>query len=204
MHMKEYWISRFKSQGPTMVEGTPSEYETRTKQKVALLSGLIKMHFTKKSLLLDYGCCNGRLAHPLSELVQKVYGVDIVPDAIAMAKAVDNKKADFFLLEEGPLPFRTGFFSGAYAITTLAHVPHDEIGQVAQEIKRVVRKNGIMILYENVSYWIEKPKSHMFFRSVKKYAELFGPCEVIEGVDKPRPDDLMKEEHVVMIFRNLK
>ncbi len=96
-------------------------------------------------VLLDIGCHSGTFTQKILSKIksEKIYGVDISPSAIKLAK----KRIPYGLFQVGDaesLSFRSNFFDAVFCLEVLEHV--DNPGQVLVEIKRVLKKNGYVVV----------------------------------------------------------
>ena len=96
--------------------------------------------------ILDSGCANGRLYEILKEKKIDYYGIDISENLIKIAQ---NKypEAKFQVANALNLPFQDNFFDKVFSISVLHNIPSKEFKiQYLQEIKRVLKPNGFLIL----------------------------------------------------------
>lgn len=100
--------------------------------------------------LLDVGCGNGYIAHHLNALLTKrVTGVDFGETSKARIK---------YLPYDGrTLPVNDGAYDGVLLAYVLHHV--QDIDLALREIRRVVRPNGLVVIYEDIpkSLWDNVP-----------------------------------------------
>ncbi len=104
---------------------------------------------------LDIGIGMGNLENMLinRNIDLKIYGVDISPKAIANVK---NKLKGFFYVSDiFKLPFNRSFFEVATVLDVLEHIYQKDALQALNEISRVLKKGGGLIvsvpLNENLS-----------------------------------------------------
>ena len=95
--------------------------------------------------VLDIGCGDGGLTHIMAERFGRVVGIDINRDAIESARSRFND-ARFICCLANDIPFRDGFFDGAYSFHTLEHLFRRDITPTLREISRVVRKRGHVLV----------------------------------------------------------
>jgi len=103
--------------------------------------------------ILDLGCATGRLLSKLEEKGHdELYGVDISASCLKLAqeKATENKinLAQGFLEN---LPFKDGCFSTAILSGVLHHLENPFVA--LNEIERVLKKQGILIICEPRFVW---------------------------------------------------
>ena len=119
------------------------ENERRTPKQVSIIKfwtyetlGEIK----KGSVVLDAGCNDGVVGRELIYQGCIVYGVDLNPDAIAIAK-YRGLFASVCPVEE--LTFRDNFFDICLAFEILEHLYNPDEG--VKELRRVLKPEGILI-----------------------------------------------------------
>jgi ubiquinone/menaquinone biosynthesis C-methylase UbiE len=115
--------------------------------------------------LLDVGCGNGYVAHHLNALLTtRVTGVDL-PDT---AKA----RIEYFSYDGKRLPVSDSSYDGVLLSYVLHHV--QDIHLALGEIQRVVRPDGLVVIYEDVpqTVWDNIPgRLHS-----AKWQSVSGPC----------------------------
>ncbi len=94
--------------------------------------------------ILDLGCGNGRFSQYLEKA--DYVGVDFSEEMISEAKKRFPGKS-FLVGNALNLPFEADFFDKAYSILMIHQIPsHEYRLQVLSEIKRVLKKDGIVFL----------------------------------------------------------
>lgn len=95
--------------------------------------------------LLDIGCWDGQFLDQIEEsgLFQKLYGIDMLPEAIAKirSKGYEGEVVD---LNTETFPFPDNYFDTVTFLAVLEHV-FDPYGAI-REIRRILRPNGILIV----------------------------------------------------------
>ncbi len=94
--------------------------------------------------LLDVGCGTGHWASFFSEHGFTIAGVDISPSMIRVARGKGIPRASFAIADAHELPFDSGRFDVAVAITTLEFVRDPEA--VLWEMVRCTRRPGGLVL----------------------------------------------------------
>jgi SAM-dependent methyltransferase len=117
--------------------------------------------------VLDFGCGCGRVIKPLHELCAKGkvddgrfdwYGSDIDPEAIGWCQRFLHPIGTFVLnAPEPPLPFKNGFFHFLYSISIFTHLPEDMQLVWLDELRRVTRPNGFLVLSTHGEHLLKAP-----------------------------------------------
>jgi len=119
-----------------------------------------------KERILDLGCGNGRFYEMLEGKDIEYIGVDVSKELIDIAK---NKfpGVDFRVGDAINLPFIDEYFDKVYSIALLHHIPSKEIRlRVLAEAKRVLKKNGLLILTV-WNLWEKKFTRDLIFQQTK-------------------------------------
>jgi len=139
--------------------------ETRIK---ILENSLIK----KESLVLDICCGTGDQAFYYTQKSNHVFGIDIDSKIISLAQKRKKKKDNnpiFVIADAGNLPFKNNYFD-LVSICLALHEKSEELrNKVVSEIKRVVKKDGTIII---VDYNIPLPNNllSLFIRIIEFFA----------------------------------
>jgi SAM-dependent methyltransferase len=101
---------------------------------------------------LDVGCGPGESDRFLEGRVRRLAGVDIAPRMVERARAV-NPWAEYREFEEGrPIPFADESFDVCFAICVFHHVPRSQRVGLVDEMRRVCRRGGLVVLFEHNPY----------------------------------------------------
>jgi SAM-dependent methyltransferase len=98
--------------------------------------------------VLDIGCGPGATDAYLVDHVAGLTGVDVAPDMVERATAV-NPRATYLPYDGDRLPFEDGTFDCAFAICVLHHVPPSGWARFASELLRVTRRRGLAVVVEH-------------------------------------------------------
>jgi ubiquinone/menaquinone biosynthesis C-methylase UbiE len=115
--------------------------------------------------LLDVGCGNGYVAHHLNALLTtRVTGVDLPETAKA--------RIEYLSYDGRRLPVTDGSYDGVLLSYVLHHV--QDIHLALGEIRRVVRPDGLVVIYEDVprTAWDNIPGT----LHSRKWQSISGPC----------------------------
>ncbi len=107
---------------------------------------LVKDYVKEKEKILDFGCGRGQWYEFFKEKKAQYFGVDFSEKLIEIAKS-KYLGVNFQTIDGINLPFENEFFDKVYAIAVFHHLPSEKIRiSVLKEIKRVLKKGGILIL----------------------------------------------------------
>ena len=94
---------------------------------------------------LDYGCGAGRSTRFLKRLGFETVGVDVSPNMLDQARTQD-KSGKYHLITSGKLPFEDCSFDLVFSSFVFLEVSRlQEIEEILTEMKRVLRRDGIII-----------------------------------------------------------
>ncbi|MDP4038625.1 MAG: class I SAM-dependent methyltransferase [bacterium] len=97
----------------------------------------------KGAEVLDLGCGPGTDSAKLAKGGLKVDGFDLSDNMLKIARA-KNPSVNFIQGDMRSLPYANSSFDGLFAKASLLHIPKKNIHTVFEEIKRVVKPNGII------------------------------------------------------------
>jgi ubiquinone/menaquinone biosynthesis C-methylase UbiE len=130
-----------------------SGQETKPWNSYRRLIDIVKQHFSSSDQkLLDFGCGKGEFSVVLSKIGYEVFGFDISPNNIAIAKRLAGKyemaeRTHFQVGVAEKLDYPADYFDVVIGTDILHHV---EISQALSECSRVLKKGGIAIFHEPV------------------------------------------------------
>jgi SAM-dependent methyltransferase len=99
--------------------------------------------------VLDYGCGAGHLLAALLRAGVACEGADFDPSSLQRTRALvgnDRKFRGVTLLERLPTPFADGSFDYVFMIETIEHLLPEELGEALDELGRIVRSGGHVIV----------------------------------------------------------
>jgi SAM-dependent methyltransferase len=106
---------------------------------------LIQEYSTSISSVLDYGCGAGRSTRFLKQLGLDVVGADISQEMLEQARSKD-RSGEYHHISSGRLPFDDAQFDLVFASFVFLEVSRiEEIEAILREMRRVLRKDGIVI-----------------------------------------------------------
>ncbi|MEU6479156.1 methyltransferase domain-containing protein [Streptomyces sp. NPDC047017] len=121
-----------------LLDETPEE-----RAVLALFAGLVRARGGGQ--VADVGCGTGRITAHLRHLGVDVFGIDLSPGMIEVARR-DHPGLRFDLGSMTDLDLPDASVTGLIAWYSLIHVPDDEIGPVLAHFRRVIRPGGPLLL----------------------------------------------------------
>lgn len=131
--------------------GASHDFFTRTKADYLTSIFSNKDLFTRNKIhALDVGCGHG-LIHPY--LLEKntqlsLSGVDVASCTVDMARTT-NLDVSYETYDGSLLPYGDNVFDIAFAICVMHHVPPAQWVNFLQEMKRVVKPGGVVVIFEH-------------------------------------------------------
>lgn len=113
---------------------------------------LERFRFAKKIIaqndyVLDIGCGDGFLTNKLAHISQKAVGIDLSSSGLKFAKSkITSNNVMLVLGSAESLPFKDDFFDVVTLFEVIEHVPVNRVNNVAEELFRVLKKGGKVIL----------------------------------------------------------
>lgn len=119
------------------------------------------LHLKSQAKIIDVATGTGAQAYELAKLGLDVTGVDLSPEMLEQAKKkIDNSlKLRFLHADATKLPFKNDEFDAASISLGLHDMPIGIGEQVLQEMKRVVRKRGPVLIVDYMEpkkHWVAK------------------------------------------------
>lgn len=174
-----YWQNRvrqYKERAVFNLGHSKDQIQSITKmQKNILLPYFSEQLNGNERILLDLGCGSGRFTPDLAQLINgKAVGIDPIEELIDIAKKnAYLENCEFKLMREGVIPMDDASVDIVWVCLVLGGIIDDGVLKgTLSEIKRVLKKNGLIFLVENTTenkingnYWK--------FRSVEDYQAMF-------------------------------
>ena len=102
----------------------------------------------KNIKFLDYGCGDGKYFKKLISLGllnKNIHGVEVSKNRIKRCHAINFKNA--IMLDDVPkLPYKDNEFHVINFMEVIEHIPKENIDQILEEMKRVLKHNGFLII----------------------------------------------------------
>jgi len=134
----------------TAITGANSRYFTEFKVKYSLKL-LGDNAFLKPINILDFGCGDGLASFYFSKYCPKssIHGVDISQESVKFAQKKNINRTTFVAYNGSKLPYRDNSFDFIYASCVVHHLAVLERFSVISELYRVLKKNGVLHIYEH-------------------------------------------------------
>jgi SAM-dependent methyltransferase len=146
------------------------------------------------------GCGFGRLTPVLTEVAESVTGFEREPALVATARALQPSLTFHIIETLSALPAGAGAFDIGLVFTVLQHVPEPDVLRVIDELRRIVRPNGWLLLCEETDASLEagdRTAAQLGYtrgRPIDRYAEWLAPWTLVATRARviepgyPRPD----------------
>jgi len=124
-----------------------------TQVKARHIVAITERHFTSPSSIdvLDIGCGVGLTDHFLTHHFDNFYGIDISTGGLEQAK----KRNPTVKYQEGSaldIPFPNETFDFIFIICVMHHIPPKHWNDAMNEMRRVLRPNGCLVVFEHNPY----------------------------------------------------
>lgn len=145
--------------------------------------------------ILDLGTGAGFYLPLLSQVGRKVYGVDLAQVLGLTHKMVVKKGINNVFLYKSDitkLPFKSESFDLLFCLSLIEHIPNQ--GQAFLEFKRVLKKNGILIL----GYPLQNLPQQIFeeLNRYNQFAKFFIKFPLSQAIDKVKEAKRYGHNHV--------
>ena len=128
--------------------GQDHDYFTRRKAQHLLDLTVRRLGDPRNVSALDVGCGVGATDVHLAGEFGELCGVDTAEAAVRRAEA-RNPSVHYETYDGATLPFPDATFDLAFAICVLHHVPRPDRPGFARELSRVVRPDGLAVIFEH-------------------------------------------------------
>jgi SAM-dependent methyltransferase len=183
-------------------------YANQQQQHVPVkLYKLALAFFSAKSTIVDIGCGNGQDTAWLYQQGFNAFGIDASKGMLDQARLRYPHLTHIFSQDSlpnlGTLPDQS--VDGIFCNNMLMHVPTEQFFRSIQTFKRILRNNGILLLYYD-AYTLIPRDNHQRLFSPLHFGELIQLCEIcgITLIHQIHERDAVNEsaESTTLIFRN--
>ena len=116
----------------------------------------------KPKSILDFGCGGGEITNYYFKKGYHIIGIDINEEKINLAKKSFNL-CNFVSYNGFNLPFKKNTFDTIILNDVLEHIDYRTVIKIFNEIKRVLKKKGIIYISVANKYQINEPHTHVPF-----------------------------------------
>lgn len=140
-----FWVKKHLKKTIATYNEIAHHYQQKTKN-LELIEEIkkFKKFLPKNAKVLDAGCGWGRDAKILSKNF-RVTGIDLSEKLLDLARAYASK-ATFILADISQTDFPDDTFHGIWANDILIHLERKDILRTLKELRRVLKKNGVLYL----------------------------------------------------------
>ena len=132
------------------------------------LNRFIMNFFNEGAQVLHAGCGSGQVDAAIRGYVW-IKALDISSNALKMYKKENGKNSDILQGTIFHLPLQSGTLDGIYNLGVMEHFNSNEIDAILKEFYRVLKPNGIVIVFWPPEYGL----SVLFFKVLKRVLKLF-------------------------------
>lgn len=157
------------------------EFTSKYYREASRIQTLLNEHTTSADRALEVGCGYARLTPWLYTVADDIYGVDINTEILPKART-QHPEISFFNGVADSLPFNDDTFDVILTWTVLHHIPPDLIQESADELDRVLRDSGTLLVCEKTS---GNSGSHVWTRTPEEYQSLFNSMSLTTVRPKP-------------------
>lgn len=127
----------------------------------------------KHKTILDFGCGVGRISKQMASMSAEVIGADTNQQMInvAVKNSGDEKNLSYYQLTAFNIPLADKYFDCTFSHWVFQHINDSESVLWLKEIKRTLKSDGRIVLFEQVKNESLQSEKH-FFRSVSHYEKL--------------------------------
>jgi len=156
----------------------------------------LKKYFSKGASLLHAGCGGGETDRLVRDYFD-ITAVDFSRKALVSYRKVNPNARELVLADiTKKLPFSSNYFDGVYNLGVLEHYSEDDILKILKEFRRVLKKDGKIIIF-----WPpEFGSSVLFFKILHRFVSLILPRRKVSF----HPTELTRirsKEHVEKILK---
>jgi SAM-dependent methyltransferase len=133
----------------------------------------------------DVGCGFGRLTPVLTEFAERVVGFEREPALLSIARALQPTVQFCDIDDLQHLPAERSSFDLALVFTVLQHIPEPEVRGVVDELRRIMKPSGHLLLCEETDATLEagdRAAAHLGYtcgRPVPTYEAWLAPWKLV-------------------------
>tara|TARA_X000001036_G_C20653112_1_gene795830 strand:+ start:976 stop:1734 length:759 start_codon:yes stop_codon:yes gene_type:complete len=151
---KSFWENRF-TKFNKLSSGYTDEIIQNFDNRIRWKSFIREVKLNKEDKILDIGCNHGLWSIKLAKLGMDVTGIDIISEAIDIAKknaAKASLNISFKEMKAEDIDFKPNSFDKIISITVMQHILHDDLFiKTLYKYNNQLKQNGLLILMESAS-----------------------------------------------------
>lgn len=117
-----------------------------TKVKVDKILSIIEDF--ENGVVLDFGCGTGTTDKWLLKTLRNLHGVDVSEKSICVARE-GCPEVKYSAYEPPRIPYEDNVFDYIFTINVMHHIPTEEHSRTMDELHRVLKNNGKIIIFEH-------------------------------------------------------
>ena len=149
---KLFWEKRFRKYGK-LSTGYTDEIIHKFDDKIRWVSFKREVSLEKGDVILDAGCNHGSWSIRLAQMGMKVIGIDLISEAIEMAKKNAEKASVKILFKNKKIEdvdFKENKFDKIISITVMQHLLQDNLFLITlKKYQKQLKKKGELIMIES-------------------------------------------------------
>ena len=154
-------------------------FSTRLFHDVLLLEKILGELNVDKSL--EIGCGYGRLTPWIAKHSKDHYAIEPTKELYEWVKLLYPKfKIEYTSCDE--LPFPESYFDLIISWTVLQHIPPGRFKKSIQEIKRVLKDDGVLVITEYTDK--NSASTTTWGHTIEEYSDLFHPKKLVEHFER--------------------
>jgi SAM-dependent methyltransferase len=137
------------------IKNSGEDPEFFAEYKIIDIAKLTSKFGTSESLnILDYGCGIGNSIPFFKKHIKncQLTAADISKKSLEIAESRFPRQAEFTALTGINLPFEENKFDIIFSACVFHHIPHDEHYSILKELRRTLKHNGILVIFEHNPY----------------------------------------------------
>lgn len=159
------------------------------------LNKIIEEEFEKNSSLLHAGSGTGEVDR---DIIQKfnITALDISKEALKLYKLNNGNKVKFMHASIFDIPVKSSIFDGVYNMGVMEHFTKEEDIEILKELRRVLKKNGKVILFWPPKFGISViflNSLHFILNNILKRNIRLHPDEISLVQSKKHVDQILKK-----------
>lgn len=164
------------------------------------------LNVKKNEKVLDIGCGRGELVYLSAKNGADAYGIDYSKDGVNLAEELKKtknkdiqKRMHFSVMDAKKLTFSDSFFSTVILTDVVEHLYPEELDLVFKEIKRVLKKNGKVVIHTAPNKWFNDYGYRLYCYPLSSL--IIGTWNAITRRSYPNiatPKELRTDSHAIM------